>query len=125
MAATLTPPQAKPFYDRLGAKQDWQGFYENAALRRLIAHAAFERAYSVVEFGCGTGRLTAALLARHLPAEARYLGLDISDSMVGLARAHLEGWRDRAEVQRTEGAVTLPLAEGAPTASSRPTCWIS
>ena len=53
----LSPEQAKRFYDRLGSGQDWQRFYENPATSQLIAHAGFDSAHSVFEFGCGTGAL--------------------------------------------------------------------
>ena len=63
----LTHDEARRVYDRIGAGQDSQAFYEDRATRLLIRHGAFERARSVLEFGCGTGRFAARLLARHLP----------------------------------------------------------
>jgi len=66
----LSPAEAKRFYDRLGSRQDWQGFYENPAINALIEHAGFDSAHSVIEFGCGTGTLAARLLREHLPAKA-------------------------------------------------------
>jgi len=62
----LSPEQAKRFYDRLGSAQDWQGFFENPAINELIAHATFDSAQSVFEFGCGTGALAASLLQHQL-----------------------------------------------------------
>jgi ubiquinone/menaquinone biosynthesis C-methylase UbiE len=109
----LSHEQARAFYDRFGAKQDLQGFYENPAIEALLRHAAFESARAVVELGCGTGRLAARLLRERLPAEATYVGFDVSGTMVGLADARLEPWRDRARVQRTEGQPGLPLPGGA------------
>src|SRR5260221_3129440 len=53
--SVLTHGQARAFYDWMGAKQDWQAFYEKRATRDLIAHASFETAQAVFEFGCGTG----------------------------------------------------------------------
>ena len=94
---------ARRFYDRFGAKQDTQGFYEDPALDALIDHGAFPDALSVLEAGCGTGRLAARLLADHLPDSARYVGLDISDTMVRLARNRLKPWADRAEVHLASG----------------------
>ena len=99
----LSPEQAKRFYDRLGAAQDWQGFFENPAINELIAHAAFDSATSVFEFGCGTGALASRLLQHHLPADARYVGLDISGTMVSLAQERLKPWSERARVDQSDG----------------------
>jgi trans-aconitate methyltransferase len=74
----LSPAEAKLFYDCLGARQDWQGFFENPAIKEMVAHAAFDSAHWVFEFGCGTGALASRLLQHHLPADARYVGFDIS-----------------------------------------------
>ena len=106
----LSPEQAKRFYDRLGSAQDWQGFYENPAVNELITHAAFDSAHSVFEFGCGTGALAARLLQDHLPAHARYVGLDISGTMVSLARERLKPWSERARVDQSDGTpcITQP-----------------
>ena len=53
---TLDLEQARAFYDRFGARQDRQAFYEDA----------FERARGVPEFGCGTGRFAEVLVAERL-----------------------------------------------------------
>jgi ubiquinone/menaquinone biosynthesis C-methylase UbiE len=94
----LSPEQAKRFYDRFGSRQDWQAFYENAAVNDLIGHATFNSAHSVCEFGCGTGAFAARLLQRHLPSDARYRGLEISSTMVSLARKRLQPWWERSRV---------------------------
>ena len=109
----LTPHQAKRFYDRLGRAQDLQAFYEDRAVTELIAAASFPAARSVFELGCGTGRLAENLLARHLPADARYLGADISDTMVRLSQARLRRFGQRAHVLKADGTTPLPLADGA------------
>ena len=100
----LSPEQAKRFYDRLGSAQDWQGFYENPAINELVGHAALYSAHSVFEFGCGTGALAARLLQHHLPTDARYVGLDISDTMVSLAQERVKPWSQRARVYQSEGS---------------------
>jgi SAM-dependent methyltransferase len=46
-----------------------------------------------------------------LPAHARYLGLDISGTMIGVATGRLEPWQDRAEVQRADGTPSLPVPD--------------
>lgn len=100
----LSPEQAKRFYDRLGSRQDWQSFFEHPAINEMTAHAAFDSAHSVLEFGCGTGALAARLLQHYLPADARYVGLDISSTMVSLAQERLKPWSDRAHVHRSDGS---------------------
>ena len=112
MAPILTPKEAKAFYDRLGARQDWQGFYENPARRDLVAHAGFETAAAVFEFGCGTGRFAAQLLGDHLPGHCSYAAVDVSGPMVGLARRHLAPWRDRARVDPGESAAGSEPEDG-------------
>jgi ubiquinone/menaquinone biosynthesis C-methylase UbiE len=105
---------ARRFYDRLGRLQDTQAFYENAATARLVKLGCFAQARSVFELGCGTGRFGAQLLATTLPADTRYLGVDVSSTMVGLARARLARWAPRAEVRSLElPATTLPGDDGA------------
>ena len=103
MRTQFTPDDARRFYDRFGSRQDTQGFYENPALDDLVKHADFERARSVLEFGCGTGSFARRLFEAVLPADARYVGLDISGTMIGLATARLEPWHDRAQVRHTDG----------------------
>jgi SAM-dependent methyltransferase len=111
MHRTLTHGEAKRFYDAFGRKQDWQRIYEDPAIARLLRHAGFEEATSVVEFGCGTGRLAERLLAERLSDRATYLGVDVSDTMVRLASSRLERFGARARVQRGEGLPHLPVAD--------------
>lgn len=106
----LTRQQAISFYNRLGARQDWQAFFEAPATRDLIAHASFETAQAVFEFGCGTGAFAEQVLAHHLPGEARYLAVDSSATMVRLARSRLERFGARVTVQQTDGS--FQFAEG-------------
>ena len=108
----LTHEQAKAFYDSFGARQDAQAFYEESAVEALAAHGDFAGARAVIEFGCGSGRLAATLLGRHMGGDATYLGLDISSTMVELARKRLEPWRESAEVRRTSGSMALDVPSG-------------
>ncbi len=112
MPRTFGPDDAKRFYDRFGAKQDLQ-FYENAALDRLVAHADFEHASSVFELGCGTGRFAERLLRERLPPDARYVGVDVSSTMVRLARRRLAPWAERAAVREEDASKGLADADGA------------
>ncbi len=107
----FTRPQAKAFYDRFGSKQDAQAFYEDAPLDDLITHAAFDRCASVFELACGTGRLAQRLLSRHLPSSASYLGIDLSSTMVGLARRRIAPYAPRAQVALSDGAMVFPLPD--------------
>lgn len=100
----LSPAKAKRFYDRFGSWQDWQSFYENPAVNELMAHAAFNSSSSVFEFGCGTGAFAARLLQHHLPRDARYVGMDISGTMVSLAQKRLAPWPQRVRVYQSDGS---------------------
>jgi ubiquinone/menaquinone biosynthesis C-methylase UbiE len=109
----LTRPQAKHFYDRFGSLMDTQAFYEDASLDVLVEHAAFDRATLVFELGCGTGRLAVRLLERELPLAAAYQGMDLSETMVRLARRRLAPWQGRAQVIQSDGAMRIPLPDHA------------
>lgn len=103
----LSHQQAKAFYDRFGKKQDSQGFYEDVATTALIHNGEFDKADAVLEFGCGTGRFAERLLERHIPANARYVGVDISDTMVALAKERLVRFGPRAQVYLADGSPHL------------------
>ncbi len=105
----LDRSRVRSFYDRFGALQDAQAFYEDAALETLIAHAGFEDAKRVFELGCGTGRLARRLLEERLPASSTYVGVDLSATMVGIARRRLAPFAPRVEVLLTGGE---PVVEG-------------
>lgn len=107
----LTRAEARAFYDRFGSKQDGQAFYEDAAVHDLVAHAEFEKATAVFEFGCGTGRFAERLFTAHLSPTARYIGRDISTTMVDLARTRLERFGDRAELRVSDGAPHIDAAD--------------
>jgi predicted TPR repeat methyltransferase len=78
--------QAEWLYDRVGAKQDTQRFYERPALADLVGNLELARAERLIEFGCGTGRFAEELLDQCLPTNAGYVGLDLSSTMTELAR---------------------------------------
>ena len=109
---TLSHEEARAFYDRFGARQDAQAFYERPALDRLIAQLRLTEARAVVEFGCGTGRLAAELLGNQLSPECRYLGLDLSATMVGLAKKRVAAFGARVEVRQTEGTPRIEAPDG-------------
>jgi ubiquinone/menaquinone biosynthesis C-methylase UbiE len=107
----LSTEQARRVYDRIGALQDTQAFYEDRAVESLVRHGRFETAERVLEFGCGTGRFAFRLLSHHLPEGARYRALDLSPTMVRLSRERLAAFGDRVEVVLTDGSP--PTAEPA------------
>jgi ubiquinone/menaquinone biosynthesis C-methylase UbiE len=109
----LSHAEAKAFYDRFGSRQDLQAFYEDRAVEVLVARSRFEDARSVVELGCGTGRLAERLLRQRLGEGALYLGVDVSTTMVELAGARLRPFADRARVRLSEGPPAIPLPDGA------------
>jgi ubiquinone/menaquinone biosynthesis C-methylase UbiE len=108
----LSYAEAKAFYDRFGKKQDLQRIYEDPAIEVLLEYSSFQTACAVVELGCGTGRLAARLLDEILLEDAKYVGLDISRTMIELAQGRLESWADRARVQQTDGSPIFPLSDG-------------
>jgi trans-aconitate methyltransferase len=108
----LTHEQAQAFYDWMGAKQDWQAFYENKAIDDLIAHASFETAQRVFEFGSGTAALAERLLASHLDPSAHYAAIDSSMTMIRLAQARLARFGYRVEVWQTNGSLQFEAASG-------------
>jgi ubiquinone/menaquinone biosynthesis C-methylase UbiE len=115
MAASrvLSHDEARRFYDRFGARQDSQAFYEAPALADLVEHLELARARAVVELGCGTGRFAASLLRERLPPSATYLGIDVSTTMVELARRRLAEFGPRAEVRRSDGSPRIDAPDGA------------
>lgn len=107
----LTPAQLQSYYDRFGSKQDSQAFYEDVALADLVAHAGFDQARAVFEFGCGTGRFASRLLEQHLSASATYVGIDLSATMISISRQRLSRFGARASVEPAAGSISFPLPE--------------
>jgi ubiquinone/menaquinone biosynthesis C-methylase UbiE len=108
---TLSRSAARALYDRIGRWQDTQRFYEDLATADLIAHADLGNARSVFEFGIGTGRIAELLLRDHLPAAAHYHGVDISSTMVALARERLSPWASRAAVEQSDGSPRIGASD--------------
>lgn len=105
----LTLEEARAFYNKFGAKQDTQTFYESPALQSLIANSKFDQATSIFEFGCGTGRFALDLLSKHLPSKTQYHGVDISTTMIRLASSRLEPFASRATVTLASDNVTIQV----------------
>jgi ubiquinone/menaquinone biosynthesis C-methylase UbiE len=109
---TLSHAEARRFYDRLGSVQDWQWPFEQPAREKMVEQMALGDASAVFELGCGTGRFAKDLLERHLPLEARYLGVDVSDTMLRLSRRSLERFGPRVEVRPSGGALRFVAPDG-------------
>jgi ubiquinone/menaquinone biosynthesis C-methylase UbiE len=108
----LSHAEARSFYDRLGARQDWQRFFEDPATSDLVKALDLTTAQSVLEFGCGTGRLAESLLSQQLPPTAEYVAIDISSNMVSLARRRLMRFGPRVRVLQSLGEMTLEVESG-------------
>jgi ubiquinone/menaquinone biosynthesis C-methylase UbiE len=102
----------RDYYDRIGRRQDTQRFYEDAATGRLLLLGDFGQAHSVVELGCGTGRLAGTLLRGWLPSTATYQGFELSGRMAAIAAGRLRRWTARATVTRVAGVTPLPVGDG-------------
>lgn len=103
MVKTLSPERARRVYDRIGALQDTQAFYEDRGTGLLIRHGRFADARRVFEFGCGTGRLAQRLLSGELPHDASYRAVDLSPRMVHLAAKRLASFGLQFRVKLSEG----------------------
>ncbi len=110
---TLPRAAVRAIYDRVGARQDSQSWYEDVALAELIAHGRFETAETVLEFGCGTGRFAVMLLDAHLLPHATYRGLDLSGTMVDLATQRLRPFGGRATAARADVTEPIDASDGA------------
>jgi ubiquinone/menaquinone biosynthesis C-methylase UbiE len=105
----LTKEEVEKFYDRFGAKQDKQNYYEDVALADLLKHARFDVAHTVAEFGSGTGRFAEELLGKYLPIYATYWGCDVSTTMINLSQKRLSPFGRRATLWKSTGETSLPL----------------
>lgn len=98
------------FFDELAGRGLWRGFSreERPQLARLLAGLRMARGMTVLEPGCGTGRLTERLLKRVGP-RGRVIANDISPCMIAAARRRRLGRRVRWHVGPVEG---LALRDG-------------
>ncbi|MGQ0616295.1 MAG: class I SAM-dependent methyltransferase [Acidimicrobiia bacterium] len=107
----LDADEARRFYDRLGRWQDSQRFYEAVAVDALLGVLDLGRARSIVELGCGTGRVAAQMLGAHAAAATRYIGVDISPKMVAIATDRLRPHAARAEARVAPDPSTIPAPD--------------
>lgn len=105
----LSYEEARQVYDQFGARQDDQDWYEDPATDVLVRHGDLQNAHRIMELGCGTGRFAQRILREVLPGDATYLGLDISETMIGLARQKLGSLGSRVQIAQVEGPPLLPV----------------
>lgn len=105
--STLSRSEVRAVYDRVGRGQDTQAFYEARAIDAVIAHAGIDEASTLFEIGCGTGRVAERLLRGPAPPDAQYVGVDLSPTMVQIARDRLAAFGDRAEVVQSDGGFSF------------------
>jgi ubiquinone/menaquinone biosynthesis C-methylase UbiE len=108
----VTYEQARRIYDLIARAQDTRPLSERRALDELSRRCAFEDATAVFEFGCGTGRYAAGLMATRLPSSCTYTACDVSPRMVDLARHRLSRWASRVQIRLTDGSPRLDQADG-------------
>lgn len=103
-------PESRCF-DRIA--DEWDGWDDLARLSRKLADGLDELGVhpneTILDVGCGTGKLTQALLAKLSPA-GRVLAVDISARMIEVARSKLS---DPRVSWYLEDARQLPLGDGA------------
>jgi ubiquinone/menaquinone biosynthesis C-methylase UbiE len=91
-------------YDNRWLRSTWPRNVETraATVERLLGPAV---GGSVVEVGCGTGQMGELLVERN--PGMRYVGLDLSEEMLELARGRLGRFGDRVELRQVHGALDL------------------
>lgn len=109
MTAQLDPSPKVTFFD--GIAERWDGWEELVSLAGRLSAGLAELGVgpdeTVLDVGCGTGNLTAALLARLSPA-GRVVAVDISPAMVAVARRKIDDPRVRWHIG---DVLQLPLTE--------------
>src|SRR5919206_1503041 len=92
----MDEPQGVQEYDRIGADiQVGIHLFNSRGISRLLPEGG-----TVLDLGCGSGRLLARLAPG--PPDARLIGLDLSDPMLETGRGMLEreGLGERVELRR-------------------------
>ena len=103
---TLSRREARSVYDgfavqgHIGGK-DAESGYGGPAIQALLTMAAFSAATSVLEFGCGQGKLAELVLARE-SAIGQWRCVDQSPEMASRASERLRPFGDRATVVQLE-----------------------
>lgn len=111
MNRTPTRQQLRRHYERHVARQDRQGWYEDAALERLMNAGRFGAANVIVEAGCGTGRFAEWLFAGPLNSDTSYCGVDISAGMLRRAGERLGNYGPLLSLIQGDATNGLPFRE--------------
>jgi ubiquinone/menaquinone biosynthesis C-methylase UbiE len=82
---SLTPTAAQRYYDFLGARYDWFGFYEARAKQRALELLALAPGQLVLNVGLGTGKESLAIQQKIDP-QGIVFGADLSPVMLRAAR---------------------------------------
>lgn len=105
--AGLVPQDVAKFYNAFGMLQDYERLYTDKATSHLRRHATLGAAGCVLEFGCGTGALAVSMLENDLPNRCKYIGTDISSTMVDITTKRVAKYGPRAEVILSDGSPEL------------------
>lgn len=104
--------EQRRFFERLAARYDGRflraRWPRNQELKAIVIEDALEDVFAlgpVAEIGCGTAQIAERLL--ELNPQFDYTGLDLSPSMLGIARRRLERFHGRVELRAVEGALCL------------------
>lgn len=115
----------------LSGSNDAESGYGGPASEALVRLGNLERlrpGSTIVEFGCGRGRLAWRLLKHALPRNARYIGIDQSAAMLDRARESLVEFADRVHLLHLPGgdpAQALGLLEAAGVRTGSVDCFLS
>ena len=99
---TLTRAEARAVYDGFAVKghaggRDASSGYGGPAVRALLTLAAFAEAKSVLDYGCGQGKLAELVLSSH--PELKWRGVDQSPMMIDKAKEKLARFGPRCSLE--------------------------
>lgn len=96
-----TPAEERAWWDAAGATEAgaidaiaadpaaWDGFYLEASLAQIVPHLDLSPGSTILDLGCGMGRLMLPLAARY--RQVNFFGLDISLKLLRLAAYRTPG----------------------------------
>ena len=99
---TLSRAEARTVYDGFATKghiggKDASSGYGGPAIRALLTMAAFSEANTVLEYGCGQGKLAELVLAER--PHLKWRGVDQSPLMIERAKERLAQHQDRVQLE--------------------------
>lgn len=96
------------YYDRWGARQDSQAYYESPIFNHILETVPVHAGASIFELGCGTGMFAHALMTRFAQQNIHYTATDLSLNMVKLARQRLAPWQKRITIRHSDAQPVIP-----------------